>query len=530
MLKKSIITVCVGFVLLGVSFSGCLFFNQTTFILVSSFVVDDGGFAGLQLTFNVSDQVMVTLMGPENSLVFSEKFYRGLTDVTPHLESYRKDPAPGKYLLSVSDMKQKIIFEKSFVFTGENLSISRADSLWVEEHEGSKWLSFAGVNLSLENHGDLPAYPRTVDVTLKGTTMSSLVLPTVVLPGKQTTLSCFMYMKDLIPSEQSLDVVVKNKNGDVLAATSILVIPQRNISTISYTWDYQGIQHLILPDPGYLYAYYRSLDRLNTEDYAAYVFDQFDDVYLRMVVGKLEQIFDAITGPVEKVNAVTSFVQALQYAEDDPNNASYEYPRYPLETLKDKQGDCEDKAILTAALLDLIGYNVSLIRLPNHMAVGVHLGKNEVPEYSYYKDDFFYLETTRSNWRLGRVPPEYVGISNMTIYLIAPRSLLIHSWKNATRYTSVIGQEKTDFVKVVCIVENLGSKEADQIEVSGAFVEDQMYSYNEQIAMIPLILPGEKEEVRLMVTIPQEATTMLITKVFFDNIMVDEKESTATFP
>ncbi|MCX6664976.1 MAG: hypothetical protein NT038_02780 [Euryarchaeota archaeon] len=530
MLKKLVISVCVGFVLLGMSLSGCLFFNQTTFILVSSFVVDDGGFAGLELTFNVSDQVMVTLMGPDNILVFSEKFYRGLNDVTPHLESYRKDPAPGTYLLSVSDMRQKLIFEKSFVFTGENLSVSRADSLWVEEHEGSKWLSFAGVNLIVENLGDLPVYPRTVEVTLKGTTLSSLVLPTVVLPGKQTTFSCFMYIKDLIPGEQSLDVVVKNKNRDVLAATSMVSIPQKNVSTISYTWDYLGIQHLILPDPGYLYTYYKSLERLNTEDYAAYVFDQFDDVYLNMVVGKLEQIFEDITGPVERLDAVASFVQSLQYAEDDPDNSSYEYPRYPLETLIDEQGDCEDKAVLTAALLDLMGYNVSLIRLPNHMAVGVHLDKNVVPEYSYYKDDFFYLETTRSNWRLGRVPLEYVGISNVTIHLIVPRPLLIHSWKNATRYTSVIGQEKTDSVKVVCIVENLGSKEADQIEISGVFVENQMYSYNEQIALIPLILPGEKEEVRLIVTIPQEVTTLLITKVFFDNIMVDEKESTATFP
>ena len=88
MLKKSVIAVCFGFVLLGMSFSGCLFFNQTTFILVSSFVVDDGGFAGLQLKFNVSDQVMVTLTGPENSVVFSEKFYRGIHEVTSHLESY----------------------------------------------------------------------------------------------------------------------------------------------------------------------------------------------------------------------------------------------------------------------------------------------------------------------------------------------------------------------------------------------------------------------------------------------------------
>ncbi len=64
-----------------------------------------------------------------------------------------------------------------------------------------------------------------------------------------------------------------------------------------------------------------------------------------------------------------------------------------LETLHDKQGDCEDKAILTAALLENLGYNVSLLRLPQHMAVGVHLNET-IPLYSYYIDEYYFLETT----------------------------------------------------------------------------------------------------------------------------------------
>jgi hypothetical protein len=48
-----------------------------------------------------------------------------------------------------------------------------------------------------------------------------------------------------------------------------------------------------------------------------------------------------------------------------------EYPKYPLETLVEKKGDCEDQSILAAALLAAMGYEVALLILPIHVALGV---------------------------------------------------------------------------------------------------------------------------------------------------------------
>ena len=63
------------------------------------------------------------------------------------------------------------------------------------------------------------------------------------------------------------------------------------------------------------------------------------------------------------------FVQEIPYEEE----IDCEYPQYPIETLVNDKGDCEDKSILCASFLDLLGYNVSLLSLPNHMAVGVNI-------------------------------------------------------------------------------------------------------------------------------------------------------------
>ena len=53
------------------------------------------------------------------------------------------------------------------------------------------------------------------------------------------------------------------------------------------------------------------------------------------------------------MNAV-AFVQSLPYTSDDVTSGHDEYPRYPLETLVDNGGDCEDTAIFMAALLRLL--------------------------------------------------------------------------------------------------------------------------------------------------------------------------------
>jgi hypothetical protein len=229
---------------------------------------------------------------------------------------------------------------------------------------------------------------------------------------------------------------------------------------------------------------------------------------------------------VEKINFIASFVQGIEYTKDDPENETYEYPRYPLETLKEKRGDCEDKAILTAALLYSLGYNVSLIRLPQHMAVGVNLSE-KISAYSYYVDQYYFLETTTLFNPLGKIPSEYQGLSNVTVYPISLRSLLIHSGKNATRFTMSTG---ADYVRIIMIIENLGTAAAFDIEVRGAFYDNSSQVYNQEITYIPSIAEGEKRIMELSIDVPSSVSVTLQTQLYLNGVMVDERESTSQFP
>jgi len=198
----------------------------------------------------------------------------------------------------------------------------------------------------------------------------------------------------------------------------------------------------------------------------------------------------------------------------------------PLETLKEKHGDCEDKAILTAALLESLGYNVSLIRFPRHIAVGVHLNET-ISGYSYYIAQYYFLETTALSMPLGKIPPEYQGFSNVTAYPISSRPLLIHSWKNATRFTMSTG---ADYVSVTMIIENLGTAATSAIEVRGAFYDNTSRIYNQETMNVTSIAAGEKRVVELSVDVPSLVSTTLKTQLFLNGMMVDQRESISRFP
>jgi len=261
------------------------------------------------------------------------------------------------------------------------------------------------------------------------------------------------------------------------------------------------------------------------EDYAAYIFDVYDDQYIDLVAERLLALTDASDG-VGIINFAASFIQSLKYAKDDENDPTYEYPRYPMETVKDSQGDCEDKAMLTASLLDSMGYNVSLLRLPNHMAVGVHLDEN-LSNYDHYAEEYYYLETTRDRWDLGRVPEEYEDIINVTVHSISSRPILIHSWKNATRFS---GSDGLDYVKIKILIENLGRGNANNFEIRGAFYNQNGIGFNKETTWIASLVAGKKKVVDLQINVPQGISTTLKTQIYLNDQMVHEKESTSSFP
>ena len=100
------------------------------------------------------------------------------------------------------------------------------------------------------------------------------------------------------------------------------------------------------------------------------------------------------------VNFVTKFVQMGISYDYDEYNGGYEYWRFPLETLRDKTGDCEDKSILLAALIDAKGLNGCVILLPGHAMCAIYssdlTGSYGAPKHSdlYGGVDYYPIETT----------------------------------------------------------------------------------------------------------------------------------------
>lgn len=197
----------------------------------------------------------------------------------------------------------------------------------------------------------------------------------------------------------------------------------------TYEWDFQGIPWTWkLSIPYEAYRFFRDLPR--TDDYSIYVTTPYDDQFLASLVDILEEAArEAGYDEWETINFVISFVQSLPYTSDRVTSGYDEYPRYPIETLVDRGGDCEDTSILTAALLYQMGYDVILLTFPNHVAVGIWC--DYIPDAWYYTvngRDYYYLETTGKGWEIGEMPKEYRD-KTATIIELIPKPFLRFSWE-----------------------------------------------------------------------------------------------------
>lgn len=111
----------------------------------------------------------------------------------------------------------------------------------------------------------------------------------------------------------------------------------------------------------------------------------------------------------ERTEFVIDFIQNLPYVPDDVSKGYNDYSKFVAETLIEGGGDCEDTAILTAAVLSSppFEYDVVLIYLPGHVAVGIYGTDLPGTYYQYNGRRYYYLETTGRGWDVGELPEEY---------------------------------------------------------------------------------------------------------------------------
>ncbi|MFA5367567.1 MAG: hypothetical protein WC333_06785 [Dehalococcoidia bacterium] len=301
----------------------------------------------------------------------------------------------------------------------------------------------------------------------------------------------------------------------------IITEPTYSLNTINrqYEWRYSGSDwQWTLAIPQSLYDYYVERPRALTQDYSIYVTHPSDDEYIDTIVDKIKEVAaNSGYGDRETVNFAVSFVQGLPYAEDNVTTPYDEYPRYPIETLVDNGGDCEDTSILMAAILHQMGYGVVLLSLPNHMAVGVLGGEGVSGTYFSHTDGgkYYYLETTGSGWEIGQLPPAYKDASAY-IYDITPVPILNHDWS---------AQSASSKMNLTVTVENLGTATASDFYVYAAFDAGGGIVWNPGESQRFNLAPDQSITITMQLNMPKGEYTRLIVQIVDDGYAVDTSYS-----
>lgn len=150
--------------------------------------------------------------------------------------------------------------------------------------------------------------------------------------------------------------------------------------------------------------------------YGSYVSDQLDKYMIDSIVSEFEE-YGEENNQTERqiIEHMMSFVQNIEYTTDRRGTGWNDYPKYPIETLVEREGDCEDTSILMADLLRNYGYGTKLIYATGdmtdgdaggHMAVGIK-GGDDV-RGTYYTDSngdkYYFIETTAPQTPIGEAP------------------------------------------------------------------------------------------------------------------------------
>lgn len=155
--------------------------------------------------------------------------------------------------------------------------------------------------------------------------------------------------------------------------------------------------------------YYPLHDEVRSYRYADYVTEE--DPTVTSIALELRDV--ALENGYDPAQFILSFVQGLPYTNDEATTGQVEYPRYPVETLVDGGGDCEDKAALYASLMrsspvgiDAVLLKFSSFGLTGHMAAGIAGESYEGRSYLHEGGSYYYCETTTPGWEIGNFPSE----------------------------------------------------------------------------------------------------------------------------
>ncbi len=295
--------------------------------------------------------------------------------------------------------------------------------------------------------------------------------------------------------------------------------------TRTFKWDYAGKEWTWeLQIPQALYDFFKELPRSPTQNYSVYVTHPLSEAYIsKLAAGLTRNVEQEGYNSFQAVSFTAAFVQSLPYTVDKVTTGYDEYPRYPIETLVDSGGDCEDTTILMLSLLDSMEYGAVVLTFSatatagGHLAAGVKGGEGIYGSYYEYNGaKYYFLETTGNDWELGDIPDEYAD-SKASIYPLVPVPILTDSWTTSNNGF---------FLSVKVTVTNLGSAPAKDIYVNASFDAGNDKVWNRQESLLFDLDVDQAKIVTLYPRIPLGKHTRLLVQIVDDGYAVSTSYST----
>jgi transglutaminase-like putative cysteine protease len=170
-----------------------------------------------------------------------------------------------------------------------------------------------------------------------------------------------------------------------------------NMSWAKKTWTFRA--QLRVPAGLYRTFVGRSHAVSSPHDYTKF----FDNgPFIREVAENLLALAPPEFGPLDRAAFLLAFVgQGIAYMSDRVSTGWADWPKYPVETLADGCGDCEDMAILFASLAEAAGLNAVLVYFERenlaHMGAAIEVPPEPswIPwDYEFQGKHYLYCEAT----------------------------------------------------------------------------------------------------------------------------------------
>lgn len=231
-------------------------------------------------------------------------------------------------------------------------------------------------------------------------------------PKAQTTVASETETVFTTPAETSQT----STTTTTVTETQKTTVPETkgDVKNLEFKWEYGGSTWTYTTSI-YTKSYeaYRAISRDDMGyDYQDYVTYKSDDEWLANLANVFKNEGESYgLSEYEIIEMITAFVQTLEYVTDEIGTDYEEYPKFPIETIYDGGGDCEDSSILLASLIRELDYGVAMIEFDDHMGIGI-LGDDSMTGV-YYADrngkKYFYIETTDTGWGIGELPEDLEG-------------------------------------------------------------------------------------------------------------------------